>query len=337
MNRKRLAMLGLTVAMTLGNTGIVMAAQTSSNDSQQTQITNTSELPELPPEGIGGERPELPPEGIGGERPELPPEGLDGERPELPEGVTEGERPELPEGIGGERPELPEGTEGELPELPEGTEGERPELPPEGIGGERPELPEGTEGERPELPEGTEGERPELPEGTEGEMPEMGQGEGTFNFKDGRARFMGPMDESDSVIVPSTTTGEDGESLPVTEIAAGAFKDDKNIENVELGENIEQVGKNAFKGATNLTDLKIDGSVEEGMFAKNSLRNAGGKAGRNLTITVNSEDDKNAMEKMLRKAGALRAKVVVDDNEETAEETAETTEETTEISGETAA
>ena len=74
MNRKRLAMLGLTVAMTLGNTGIVMAAQTSSTDSQQTetQITDTSELQELPPEGIGGERPELPPEGIGGERPELP-------------------------------------------------------------------------------------------------------------------------------------------------------------------------------------------------------------------------------------------------------------------------
>ena len=73
-----------------------------------------------------------------------------------------------------------------------------------------------------------------------------------------------------SVTIPDTVTLEDGTKAKVTEIAANAFKKNTKIKKVTVGSNVENIGKNAFSGCTNLTTATIKGQsltkVGDGAF-----------------------------------------------------------------------
>lgn len=64
------------------------------------------------------------------------------------------------------------------------------------------------------------------------------------------------------VVIPNTQT-INGVTYKVTRLAAGTFADNKTIEKVMLGSNIESIGDNAFKGCTNLKTITIPEGVKE--------------------------------------------------------------------------
>ncbi len=49
----------------------------------------------------------------------------------------------------------------------------------------------------------------------------------------------------------------DGTDYKVTEIAAGAFKNNKKLKKTTIGSNIKKIGKDAYKGCKNLKSIKI--------------------------------------------------------------------------------
>ncbi len=49
----------------------------------------------------------------------------------------------------------------------------------------------------------------------------------------------------------------DGTDYKVTEIAAGAFKNNKKLKKTTIGSNIEKIGKDAYKGCKNLKSIKM--------------------------------------------------------------------------------
>ena len=59
------------------------------------------------------------------------------------------------------------------------------------------------------------------------------------------------------VIVPDKIMDADGNSFKVTEVSAGAYKNNKAISSVKVGSNVEKVGENAFKGASKLTKVDL--------------------------------------------------------------------------------
>ena len=133
---------------------------------------------------------------------------------------------------------------------------------------------------------------------TNGLVPSAASDEPMAIYKGGEA--------SDGLInIPSMITlFSNGESLPVTGISAGAIKGSK----VFVGENVATIETGAFENS-GTTSLTFRGAVSKKMFAKNALKGAGGKGGKDLTITVNDKKSKKTMKKAAKKAGVKRAKV----------------------------
>ena len=111
-----------------------------------------------------------------------------------------------------------------------------------------------------------------------------------------------------SFVIPDTVTGPSKESFKVTEIGRKALNGLK-LDSVTLPDTIVKVDMEAFKDC-GLTELNITGKVTKKLFEKNALKGNGtGKKGKGLTIRVASKKDQKLMKKLLKKAGAPKAKV----------------------------
>lgn len=60
----------------------------------------------------------------------------------------------------------------------------------------------------------------------------------------------------ETIVVPDTLV-INGVSYQVTSIAAGAFKGQKAVESIEVGENVKTIGSNAFSGCTHLEEITL--------------------------------------------------------------------------------
>lgn len=73
--------------------------------------------------------------------------------------------------------------------------------------------------------------------------------------KDSTAEYKkAPKSAKGTVTIPGTIK-IGGKTLPVTGIAAGAFKNNKKIKQIKLGSNVTSVGKNAFSGCSKLASV----------------------------------------------------------------------------------
>ena len=72
-----------------------------------------------------------------------------------------------------------------------------------------------------------------------------------------------------TVTVPATVR-IDGVSYKVTSIAASAFRNNKKLTRVVIGNNIVSIGKNAFAGCTKLTSVTICKNVKT--IGKNAFK-----------------------------------------------------------------
>ena len=115
----------------------------------------------------------------------------------------------------------------------------------------------------------------------------------------------------DVLIIPGTITGLGQETFTVSEIGEGAFEGQK-LKTVTLPDTITKVDTNAFKDC-GITELNVNGKVTKKLFAKNSLSGCGKKSkSKGLTINVQSKRDMKQMKKLLKRAGAAKAKVKTD-------------------------
>ncbi|MBQ1527921.1 MAG: hypothetical protein IIZ75_12340 [Lachnospiraceae bacterium] len=113
-----------------------------------------------------------------------------------------------------------------------------------------------------------------------------------------------------SLVVPDTVTGPAKESFKVTEIGRRALNGLK-VDSVTLPDSIVKIDTEAFKDC-GITELNITGKVTKKLFAKNALKGNGtGKKGKGLVIRAASKKDQKLMDKLLKKAGAQKAKVKV--------------------------
>lgn len=87
--------------------------------------------------------------------------------------------------------------------------------------------------------------------------------------------------------------------VKVTSIAPKAFKSNKNLKTVVIGQNVETIGKNAFAGDKKLQKVTIKSKV-----LKTVEKNAFKKAGNKKTVAkVTTKAKKKAYKKLLKKAG----------------------------------
>ena len=71
--------------------------------------------------------------------------------------------------------------------------------------------------------------------------------------------YNGSADKTSAAIeIPATVKDANGVEYKVTKIADGAFKGNTTVTTVTIGENVTEIGKNAFLGCTSLKTLKID-------------------------------------------------------------------------------
>ncbi len=143
---------------------------------------------------------------------------------------------------------------------------------------------------------------------TVGNVTEQASFEGTT----GNSLVLSSMSTSGTtLVIPEKVDGiTAGESFPVTAIADSAFEN-AALNSVTLPDSVDKIGKKAFAGC-GITELKVEGTVTKGMFAKNALKDNGtGKKGKGLTITVDSKKAQKALKKQLKKAGAAKATVKI--------------------------
>ena len=77
--------------------------------------------------------------------------------------------------------------------------------------------------------------------------------------------------KSAKVTVPATVTAN-GVTYQVTEIAAGAFKNNTDVTSVVIGSNVTKIGKNAFSGAKNVKTITIKSDKLTKKAVKNALK-----------------------------------------------------------------
>ena len=111
----------------------------------------------------------------------------------------------------------------------------------------------------------------------------------------------------DTLIIPDSVTDRQGNTYPITTLAKGSIP---AVETVYIGENVTLIDKGAFLDS-GVKLIRLEGSVQKGMFDKNSLKGAGGKKGKGLKIEVQTKKDKKAMKSALKKAGVPKAKVKI--------------------------
>ncbi|MCR5546089.1 MAG: leucine-rich repeat domain-containing protein [Lachnospiraceae bacterium] len=92
--------------------------------------------------------------------------------------------------------------------------------------------------------------------------------------------YTGNNTNAKKVKVPDTVVLADGTTAAVTEVADGAFKNDKKVTTVTLGKNVETIGKNAFSGNTNLKKVTLGKNVTT--IGKNAF--SGDKKLQTITI-----------------------------------------------------
>ena len=66
-----------------------------------------------------------------------------------------------------------------------------------------------------------------------------------------------------SITILDTVTDASGNVYKVTEIKAGALKNNKKLKSVTIGSNVETIGSSAFEGCENLKTIKMGSSVEK--------------------------------------------------------------------------
>lgn len=69
--------------------------------------------------------------------------------------------------------------------------------------------------------------------------------------------------KDEQIVIPSTYTGTDGVTLPVTIIASNAFKDHKTAVSVYIPDSITKISMAAFRGAKSLTTVVCGTGVTE--------------------------------------------------------------------------
>ena len=101
-----------------------------------------------------------------------------------------------------------------------------------------------------------------------------------------------------SVTIP-TSIKIKGATYKVTEISASAFKNNRKLKKVVIGQNIVKIGKNAFYGCKNLTSITIKSSR---LTLKNIGKNAFKNVSKKAVVKV-PKSKKKAYKKLLKKAG----------------------------------
>ncbi len=115
-----------------------------------------------------------------------------------------------------------------------------------------------------------------------------------------------PENKKQTKIVIPDTVAVGGISIAVTSIEKNAFKDNKKLTKVTIGENIKAIGAGAFKGCTKLKTIKIKST---GLTAKTLSKNAFKGIPAQTTIKVPKE--KLAAYKKLFRSKGLSSKVKI--------------------------
>ena len=102
-----------------------------------------------------------------------------------------------------------------------------------------------------------------------------------------------------SVTIPATVTLADGTKAQVTSIAANAFKNQKKLTKITIGNNIVSIGKNAFKGCKKLKKIIIKSKK---LKAKSINAKAFKGISSKIVIKV-PKAKKSAYKKLFRKKG----------------------------------
>lgn len=114
--------------------------------------------------------------------------------------------------------------------------------------------------------DGAEDESEELPE--IGDILEDAEGKAEYEIisieKSGIcAEFTETVNGKDSVVtIPDKVELEDGTICKVVSVADSAFKNNKYIKRISVGNNVKIIGKKAFYGCKNLTDIRLGKNVE---------------------------------------------------------------------------
>ncbi len=98
-----------------------------------------------------------------------------------------------------------------------------------------------------------------------------------------------------------------GITYKITRISSSAYKNNKKLQKLTIGSNVEVIGKNAFNGCKSLKNITIKANnlkkVESGSF-----KNINKKA--KITIICRNKKQFNKVVKMMKKAGAKKARYV---------------------------
>ena len=70
-----------------------------------------------------------------------------------------------------------------------------------------------------------------------------------------KVAYFKPSNKQSKIVTVYSTISYGGVEYKVTEIAANAFKNDKKLEKITIGKNIEKINKNAFYGCTKLKQV----------------------------------------------------------------------------------
>lgn len=96
-------------------------------------------------------------------------------------------------------------------------------------------------------------------------------------------QYKTPVKKTKTVTIPKNVTLSDGTVAKVTSIANNAFKNNKNLQEITIGNNVTTIGKNAFSGCTKLQKVVIGTGVTT--IGGNAFKNC-----KNLkTITIKSK------------------------------------------------
>ncbi|MEE1228774.1 MAG: leucine-rich repeat protein [Lachnospiraceae bacterium] len=108
--------------------------------------------------------------------------------------------------------------------------------------------------------------------------------------------------KSSKLVIPATIKVGD-KKVKVTEVAAGAFKNHKEIKTLVIGKNVRKIGSNSFKG-----DKKIKKIVVKSKKIKKIAKTAFKKAGTKKTVVKVPKKMKKTYKRMFKKAG-IRGKI----------------------------
>ena len=131
-----------------------------------------------------------------------------------------------------------------------------------------------------------------------------------INASGSGAFFKGGTSDNGMINLPEEITLLDKTKtvLPVTGIASGAIV--KGTERVIVSENVTKIATGAFEGSGTKI-ITFRGKADKSVFEKNSLKGAGKKNGKGLTIYVTDKSSLKAVKKSLKTAGAKKARVKV--------------------------